>query len=61
VLELAQQILAALIVLGAIVYQIGHFTGAFARFRRKRTPDVPVSRLVRKKDERTDDDDDCCR
>lgn len=47
--ETLESVLVGLIVLGAFVYLVGHFTGAFERLRRRRRPDVPVSGLVRRK------------
>lgn len=47
--ELWQKVGAALIVIGAIVYLVGHFTGFFERIRRRGRPDVPASKLVRRK------------
>lgn len=47
--ELWQKIFAGVIVIFAIVYLVGHFSGAFERLRRKGRPDVPASKLVRRK------------
>lgn len=47
--EHVQDALVAAIVLFALLFLVGHFSGATTRFRRRRKPDVPVARLLRKK------------
>lgn len=59
--EMLGNVLAFLIVLGAAVYVVAKFSGAFDRWRRARKPDVDVKSLVRKKGEKPQADEDCCR
>jgi len=57
---IVERAVVALIVLGAALYLYLHWSGAIARFRDRRRPDVRTRDLLRKKQPPSSDDD-CCR
>ena len=57
---IAEGVIVAVVVLAAVAYLGLHWSGALAKWRARKKPDVKVGALVRKKNEARGEDD-CCR